>query len=148
MLFKSGIKLSGELDIIKTNIHTNEIVEKIHVSNLIVTTGKEFVASRMIGTTSNVMSHMAIGASPIPQSIDDTTLKSEIDRVAIFTIDLLGANIEYTAAFSPGGSPRIITEAGIFNDVTTGDMLCRTTFPPITQTTSEAIGISWTISVG
>lgn len=40
---------------------SGSLIEKRRNQNLVVTVGKNFIASRMAGTSSQVMSHMAVG---------------------------------------------------------------------------------------
>ncbi len=55
-----GLKAKGTLDIIVRGPDGNIRDEK-KVENLIVDTGLDYIASRMTGTSENVMSHMAVG---------------------------------------------------------------------------------------
>ena len=92
---------------------------------------------------------MAIGSSQIPQTIDDTALFTEITRNAFLSGTVTNAQVEYVATFAPPASvARSITEAGIFSAASAGTLLCRTTFPSVTQSTSQTIAISWIITVG
>ena len=66
MKVNDTIKLTGKL-VISLN---GEVVQI--VNNLVVTAGKEWIASRMQGVTKSVMTHMGIGtgttaALPVPQ---------------------------------------------------------------------------------
>lgn len=145
--FKDTIKLTGKLDICKSDASQN-IVSSIHVPNLVVTTGKEHVASRVASNTPDIISHMAIGSGLNVPALVNTVLGNELDRVALVSTTVTGTNIVYTATFGPGIGTGSVTEAGLFNDATAGDLLCRTTFPVITKGPSETIAISWTITVG
>jgi hypothetical protein len=73
-MFQDGMKMSGKLTISLND----EVVRE--VDNLVVTAGKEFVASRMIGTSANVMSHMAVGSGSTAAAAGDTALGSELGR--------------------------------------------------------------------
>ncbi len=56
-----NLKLAGQLDI--TLFDKNGLVKHAEtVENLVVNTGLAFIISRMVGTSKNVMSHMAVGA--------------------------------------------------------------------------------------
>ena len=55
-MFQDGMKMSGKLTITLND----KVVQE--VDNLVVTSGKAFVASRMIGTSASVMSHMTVGS--------------------------------------------------------------------------------------
>ena len=142
-----NIQLKGTL-LIEKYSYENELIEKIEVPNLVVTTGKAYVASRMIGTASAVMSHMAIGSTGTTPAVGNIALVNELGRVAIGAALAPNNVVTYTATFGPSIGTGSIVEAGIFNAVTGGTMLCRTTFPVISKDSNEAIVITWNISVG
>ena len=56
MKIKDDLKISGELVIIVTD-KSGHITQSMKVPNLVVTAGKQYIASRMAGTTAAVMSH-------------------------------------------------------------------------------------------
>jgi len=159
-----NIQLKGMLSIEKYNAE-NKLIEKIEVPNLVVTIGKTYVASRMIKNTSDTdglpkMSHMAIGTNtntdPLrpgtTPALTDTTLNAQLARVGgtpeTFSSSVSSNIVTYSATFGPADGQGSIAEAGIFNALTGGTMLCRTTFPVITKDADEAVVITWNISVG
>lgn len=236
-MFKDGIKLTGRLLIQKFNVN-KELVYSTEVPNLIVTAGKEFVASRIVGATLDAMGYMAIGDDASTSALSQTTLVNELARVATTSATASGVNVTFTGTFGAGVGTGSIVEAGIFNaddssvlvfdgdndvnstsdeitytshglvtgdkvtytdgggttienltdgatyyiirvdankiqlassaanaaagtelnigpggsglnhKLTYGTMLCRTTFPVITKSSSETIAISWVVSVG
>jgi hypothetical protein len=149
-MFHSSIVLTGKVNIKKYN-QQHQLIEEYDIPNIVTTVGKNFVASRLSSNTPLVMSHMAVGSSQTPQTVGDTLLKQELLRSALFSSITTLSETEFVASFAPPGSgTRLLTEAGIFNSATAnaGTMLCRTTFPIITQTTADTIAISWVVSVG
>ena len=70
-MLNDSIKVTGELRITVTNPEGN-IKQEIVVPNLVVTTGKNFIASRMKDTTDTAMSHMAIGSGTTSAVVGDT----------------------------------------------------------------------------
>lgn len=147
---QDNFKMIGQLTITKTDM-TGQVVESLHVPNLVVTTGKNFVASRMVGTSSNVMSHMAVGTSTTAASASDTALITPLggwSRQAFNVAASVSGNaVTYSANFPAGtGYSGAITEAGIFNDPTAGTMLCRTVFPVVNKADGDAINITWTVT--
>ena len=76
-MLKDQMKLVGKLSI----AINNKVVQEIN--NLVVTTGKNYVASRIKDATSNAMSHMAIGTGSTSPAAGDTTLGTETARVAL-----------------------------------------------------------------
>lgn len=146
MNLNSSIKLKGELSIKKYNVDNN-LIEELNVPNLIVTTGKAYIASRMIGTSAAVMSKMAIGSSGGSLLIGNTTLSTELARADLVATSN-NAIVTYSATFGPGVGTGSIVEAGIFNASSGGTMLCRTIFPVVNKDANETIVITWNVSVG
>ena len=117
------------------------------VPNLVVDTGKAFVASRMKDDTATAMSHMAIGTSTTAASSSDTTLGSEADRQALTSTTVTDNDITYVATFGAGDGTGAITEAGIFNAASSGTLLCRTVFSVVNKGASDSMTITWTVTV-
>ena len=147
MNLNSDIKITGKLTIKKFNSN-NELVQEVEVPNLIVTAGKQYIANRLTSSSPVIMSHMAIGDTSDAPNLTQTTLVGELGRSTLTSTTLSGANVVYVGVFGPGVGTGSIVEAGIFNDDTTGTMLCRTTFPVIVKSLTDSIAISWTVSVG
>ena len=138
--------MKGSLTIERTN-SLGELVEKIFIPNLVVTTGKTFIASRIVGTATAVMSHMALGTGAVAPVVGDTTLGSEIGRVALASGTAAAAVATFTANFPAGTATGALTEAGIFNAASAGTMMCRTTFPVVNKAALDSISISWAVTV-
>jgi hypothetical protein len=235
-MLQSSVKLTGKLFIKKFD-ETNKLVYETEVKNLVVTSGKQFIASRIVENSAEVMGYMAIGDDASAASSSQTTLVNELARVAVDSKTASGVNSIFGATFPAGIGTGDIVEASISNapesdvisfdgdiDVdnssdtishighgfTTGDlvtytdggntaitnltdgaqyyviridddslklalsatnatggiainitgtsgaghkltkgtMLCRTTFPVITKSSSESVAIQWVITVG
>jgi hypothetical protein len=146
-MIQDDLKLKGRLDIVVTS-QDGEIKQKESVENLVVTTGKSFVASRMAGSSASVMSHMAIGTDNTAAAASDTGLGSESARVALTSTTVNNNDVVYVASFTAGtpSSAAVITEAGIFNASSGGTMLCHTVFGSISKGTSDSLTITWTVS--
>lgn len=142
-MIKDDLSLKGRLTIAVNGQTVRE------VPNLVVTAGKEFVASRMAGVSSSEMSHMAIGTSSTAAAAGDTALGSEVARVSLASTTVTGADVVYVATFAAGtpATSAAVVEAAIFNGSTGGDMLCRTTFPVVNKGTNDSITITWTVTV-
>lgn len=142
----------GKLTITVTNPQ-GEIVEKREATNLVVTTGKYWIANRLktIGNTVPAeMSHMGIGTGTVDPVVGNSALGAQVQRNTVTsTVSPTSNIIEYTATFSPGepSSNVAITEAGIFNAASGGTMLCRTIFGEVNKTTADTMTIVWAITV-
>lgn len=130
----------------KLKIELNgEVVQEI--DNLVVTVGKNFVASRMTGTSPAVMSHMAIGTTNTAAAVGDTALAAEAARVALASGTTSAAVVTYIATFPAGTGTGAIVEAGLFNAASAGTMLARTVFSVINKGASDSMTITWTVTV-
>jgi len=117
------------------------------VPNLVVTTGKGYVASRMKDTTAAAMSHMAIGTGTTAAAVGDSALVSEATRNTLGSTTVSGAVITYTATFAAGQGTGAITEAGVLNASSAGDLLCRTVFPVVNKGSEDQMTITWSVTV-
>tara|TARA_Y100000114_G_scaffold75807_1_gene69526 strand:- start:8034 stop:8480 length:447 start_codon:yes stop_codon:yes gene_type:complete len=146
-MISDKLSLQGRLDIVVTS--PDGVVKEEHcVKNVVVTTGKNYVASRMAGTSASVMSHMSIGTGTTAAAASDTTLGSESARVSLTSTTVNNNDVVYVATF-PANTPSsaaAITEAGIFNAGSSGSMLCRTVFSPVNKQTADSLTITWTVT--
>ena len=146
-MISDNLRLRGRLDIIVT-APDGTIKDTQRVDNLVVNSGKNFVASRMAGTSLSVMSHMSIRTGSAAAASGDTTLGSESARVALTSTTVNSNDVVYVATF-PANTPSsaaAITEAGIFNASTAGSMLCRTVFSQINKAAADSLTITWTVT--
>ena len=152
MKLQENLKMVGELTIQVFN-ENGDLKSATKVPNLVVTVGKNYIASRMVGTASTVMSHMAIGTGTSTPIAGDINLGTEAYRTSI-TIAASTNTVTSTATFAAGNGTGAITEAGIFNYGTyaaspaSGQfMLCRTTFPAVNKAAGDSIAITWVVTV-
>lgn len=141
---QDNLKVTGQVDIL-----INDKLVK-HIPNLVVTKGREFILSRMKEATKGVMSHIAIGTGTNAAALGNTSLQTEVARVALNAAPTIsGDSIIYEATFGTDvpDEAKTITEAGIFNDDTTGDMLARTKFSAVNKATTDIMTIRWTITI-
>lgn len=148
MNLHSSIKMTGNLSIKKWN-KDQELVLDIEVPNLVVTSGKQYIANRIASNSiSTIMSYMGIGNNSTAASLSNTDLLGSLYRNVLTSTTVNGSNITYVGVFAPGEGTGTILEAGIFNANSAGTMLCRTTFPSITKSITDTIAITWTVTVG
>lgn len=140
MDFNSGLSMQGRLTIALND----EVVQEI--DNLVVTTGKGYVASRMKDATATAMSHMAVGTGSTAAAAGDTALGNESARVALTSTTVSGADVVYVATFGAGTGTAALTEAAVLNASSSGTMLCRTVFPVINKSSSDSMVITWTVT--
>lgn len=159
--FKNLVELEGSLSIVVTDTITNTVRQELYVPNLVVSTGKTWIASRMVGVADPIMSHMGIGTSSTTEVAGNTALGAELTVAggytgytrAGLTIATSSSNVvTYSANFaannpSAPSDGAVLREAGIFNASSGGTMLCRTTYPIVTKLPADALTITWTITI-
>lgn len=176
MLTDEFLKLRGSVDI-KVWGPDGSLKEDRFIPNLVVQAGKNYIATRMIGTsnatavattnsTTSCMTHMAIGTSTTTALVTDSTLSSEVtvagdiaaySRASIASTTQSTGVVTYVAVFGTNNPQRsntsnttAITEAGIFNSSSAalgGTMLCRTTFAAVNKGNDDTLQITWSITV-
>lgn len=149
-MFKENLKLSGELSIVLTDKDGN-IKDQRELKNLVVNAGLAFIISRMVGTAKVPMSHMALGSGTTATAAGQTDLVTLLGaREALDTTTILGTNnekVQYVSSFEAGDATGAVTEAGVFNAATGGDMLCRTTFAVVNKDVGDTMVITWVITL-
>lgn len=150
-MFNDSIKMKGKLNIVLTG-PDGKVKEQHEVDNLVVTVGKNFIASSMAKTTTNspaAMTHMEVGTGTTAAAVGDTALQTPVasSRVTLTSTTVTTNNVAYVATFPAGTGTGALTEAGIFNASSSGTMLCRTVFSVINKGAADTLGITWTVTV-
>jgi hypothetical protein len=149
-MLQDNIKTKGTLTLVLTDENGNVKQQDEH--NLVVSSGLAYIASRMKDATATAMSHMAVGAGATAAAAANTALGSELGRVTltsttIVTTSVANDAVQYVATFGAGTGTGAITEAGIFNNVSAGTMLCRTVFAVINKGALDTLTITWKVTV-
>lgn len=142
------LKLKGELQVVLTG--SDGIVRETHdFKNLVVSTGLNFIVSRMKDTSATAMSHMELGTGSTAAAAGDTTLGTAISgsRSALTSTTVSTNTITYVASFAAGTGTGAVTEAGIFNASSAGTILARTVFPVVNKQSGDSMTVSWVITV-
>ena len=149
-MIQENLKLSGQLNIVLKDKAGN-VKDTREVKNLVVNTGLAFIISRMTGTSKAVMSHMAIGSGTTAAAASQTDLVTLLgSREVLDSTTISGTNNEkvvYVSSFEAGDATGAVTEAGIFNASSSGDMLCRTVFAVVNKAADDAMSVTWTITL-
>jgi hypothetical protein len=144
------IKATGALHVVLRG-PDGKIKDERNIKNLVVTTGKNFIAASMIKTTSDTpaaMTHMGIGSGTTAAAVGDTALESALgSRVSLSSATNANAVTTYVATFAAGTGTGAVTEAGIFNASTSGTMLCRSVFSVVNKGADDSMSITWVITV-
>ena len=147
-MVNDNIKITGnvKIDIIGAD---GAVKDSREIKNLVVTSGKTFIASRIVGVAANVMGWMELGTGTTAAAVGDTTLGTAISgsRVALTSGTSSTNVVTYVASFPAGTGTGAVTEAGTFNAASAGTMLCRTVFSVVNKGANDAMSITWTITV-
>jgi hypothetical protein len=144
-------RVRGEVELVLTSGDGVEVMRRT-VSNLTVNTGLRYIASRIINTDNDVMSHMMIGSGTTLPTINDTTLESQLGVTALTSSEFISAvsvhQAKYTATFGAGNGTGSVNEAGIANASSGGMMLCRVVFPDtIPKDAASTLSLTWTVTI-
>jgi len=141
-MINENFKVTGAVKITKNG----EVVREI--PNTIVTAGKNELASLITGN-GTAFGYMAVGTGTTSVVAGDTTLETELDRNATTVSGGTATNntIEFETVWNAGDGTGAITEAGIFNASSSGDMLARTTFSAVNKSSSDILTITWTVTI-
>jgi hypothetical protein len=149
-MINETLQMVGRVDMVLRG-PDGRIKEARTIKNLVVNSGLAFVISRMAGVSKAVMSHMALGSSTTAAAAGQTDLLSILGaREALDSTTVSGTNNEkivYVSSFEAGDATGAVTEAGIFNALTGGDMLCRTVFPVVNKQADDTLSITWTLTL-
>lgn len=144
-MLQDSLKVTGAVAI-KVFDKDGNVKQEQQIKNLVVATGKTFIAAAMVGTPTQ-MTHMAVGAGTTAAASGDTALGSELGRVALASDSSSSNVVTYTATFPAGTGTGAVTEAGVFNASSGGTMLCRTVFAVVNKGADDAMSITWQITV-
>lgn len=149
MNIQENLKPTGMVTVSHFNSE-GKLINSFEVPNLVVTTGKNYIASRIKDTTYTAMTYMAIGTSSTAASASDATLVAENGRTSLLSTTVSTNTITYTATFPAGTGTSTspgIQEAGILNAASNGTLLCRTVFPSVAKASGDSIAITWVVTV-
>lgn len=117
-------------------------VEDYH--NTVTTPGKNMIADRLLASpTLGVPTHMAIGTG----SPSGTALGTELDRNALTSKNRSNAVVTMVADWAAGDGTGAITEAGVFDASSSGNMHLSASFSVINKAAGDTLQITWTLTI-
>lgn len=130
-------------------------VETKNVANLVTNAGKAVAAGLLTGDVTNFFDYIAVGTGTTAADATDTTLETEtaasgLTRAAStnsrVTTDVTDDTAQFVKAFSVSGTVAV-TESGVFDASSAGNMLARQTFSAINVVSGDTLTITWKIDV-
>lgn len=151
-MLNETLKVTGAVQITVFDQTTGKVKDTREIKNLVVTTGKTFIAAAMLKTTTNspaAMTHMELGTGVTAAAVGDTTLQTALagSRTALSSATSAANVVTYVSSFPAGVGTGAVTEAGIFNAASAGTLLCRTVFSVVNKGANDAMTITWAITV-
>lgn len=143
-MLENTIKLTGDLTL--ELFRHGVSVQKTEIKNMVVDSGRNLIAKLLIGDSVSP-THIALGSGNTAPVTDQIALVSEIGTRRVFNSSYTIDNVATFVTTFPAGSSASIREAGIFNAITGGDMICRTSFNTIAKTTVDSLVVTWNIRV-
>ena len=112
--------------------------------NIVTTAGKNGIADQTLASpTLGKPTHMAVGTG----SPTLTALGSELDRNAFTSKTRLNNVITYVGNWPIGDATGLITEAGIFDATSGGNMWHSSGFAVINKAANDTLQITWTLTI-
>ena len=146
-MIKDKLQLRGDVSIVLKSAD-GSVKDSRSIKNLVVSDGLNFIVSRMKDTTQDAMSHMAVGSSTTAASAGQTDLVSILgSREALGSTTVSTNTVTFICSFGAGSGTGAVTEAGVFNAVTAGDMLCRTVFDVVNKQATDSMSITWVVTL-
>ena len=138
----------GELEIVLRG-PDGEVKEERKVENLITTVGKNSIAAQLLAAPGvEKPTHMAVGTGTTAAAAGDTALQTELDRNALTSKTRSTNVVTMVCDWAAGDGTGAITEAGILNASSAGDLYSRVVFSVINKAAGDTLSITWTYTIG
>ena len=124
------------------------------VHNLITTTGKAALASRINGSGAEAaFTYLAVGVGTTAAAIGDTTLETEITDSGLARVNATASRVTTSVTndtaqllntFTVTGT-KAVTEAGILNAASVGVLLCRQVFTAVNVNNGDSLQLTYKV---
>ena len=143
-----GIKIKGHINIklLDTNGNVKDIRD---LDNVIVTVGKNFLASWLKDATQSTsfMQYIGLGTGTNAADASDTDLQTALGSRVAGTLTSTTNIWKNQATFAPGVATGAITEAGLFSESTLGTLFARQVFPVVNKQAGDTIVFTWEVTL-
>lgn len=125
-----------------------EVKQEETCHNLITTVGRNAIIEQLDASPANAKpSHMAIGTGTTAAAAGDTTLQTELDRNALTSKSVTGNVCTMVGDWPAGDGTGAVTEAGVLNAGSGGDLYSRAVFSVINKGAGDTLEITWTYTL-
>ena len=146
----SGLVIKGRWKAVLTD-ENGQLKDKKEGDNLVVTNGKEFMASFLhsaVTGASFTMQFVAIGTDNTAATLADTALGTELTRTTGTASYTSGGLYDVVATFEAGDGTGAIVEYGLFSANAAGTMLSRDIEDVINKGAADTLTVTAQISIG
>jgi len=140
-----GLKGHVTLELVDENGMVKQLIEQ---DNLIVQVGKNYLAGAILASATSPWTHMAVGTNGTAATTSDTTLGTEVARVAFNSASTTTNVSTVTAIFGAGVGTGSLQEAGLFTAASVGTMLSHVIYTTIAKAAGDTLTITWAITAG
>lgn len=143
----STVSVSDSLEVVVVRGSTSR--EVVRSKDIVTNVGISSIARLLIGLQTSPFVYVAVGSGTTPPRPDDTSLESEVARVlGTPTIEskYLQNDTSVVTAYFTFTSQITLSESGLFDSSTGGNMLCRAVFRSITVQPNETVWFKWTLT--
>lgn len=146
----SPLRMFGNVRIEIRDSLTARLLDQRRESNLVVLPGRNQIATALYSGTITPPSRMALGTGSSAVTSADSALANEIWRDVFAAKTLASASVTYKYFLtSLEANGNTLTEAGLFNAVSGGDLFARVLFTnDIPKTSGITVLFAWTITIG
>ena len=139
------------------------LIETVETPNAMMTRGMQEVCELIMSDTTSTgtaFDYIAVGTGTTAATTAQTALITEITENGLARSDgggagCTGTNITTTLAYDTcqlvasysAGSSYAVTESGVLNAASAGQLLCRQTFSAINVTTGDTLTITWKVKL-
>lgn len=121
-----------------------DVTQRREITNTVTTAGKNGIADQILASPSlNKPTHMAVGTG----TGGTTALNSELDRNAFTSKTRANAVVTMVGDWAAGDGTGALTEAGVFDAASNGNMWLYTSFDVINKGAADALTITWTLTI-
>lgn len=140
---KDTFSIKGNLDI-KVFDTNGKLKEQKTIHNAVKNAGLYGLLDQVLASPSlSKVTYMGIGTG----TPGAATLGTEIDRNAFTTKTRANAVLTMVGDWAAGDGTGSITEAGLFDASSNGNMWCSSSFTAVNKGASDTLKITWTITI-
>lgn len=144
MKTQDGLQVKGRIEFVLRDEHGN-IKDEWVVDNTVTTAGKNGLADQVIAApTLAKPTHMGVGTG----SPSATALGTEVDRNALANKTRATNVVTFTCNWAAGDGTGTLTEAGIFDAASAGNMWLSASFTAKVKAAGDTLAATWTLTVG